>query len=538
MRILLVVPRYNWTDKADYDYQFPLGLAYISAVMKEAGYDVDCVNLNHLNGHVSSLIVSKLNSKKYDIVCTGGNALMYRVIGLILAATRNHLYSPKTIIGGHIITSEPSLIFSALNPDFAIIGEGEETILELLNALEYGKELRNVKGIMYRDRDKAIMTEKRAPPKNLDKIPFPDFDGLGLEEQLKHLRTNYFFHTNCFDVPRMYPFLASRSCPYQCTFCYHESTYRTRSLKNIMKELSENVRKYRINILLLYDECFAIDKKRLVDICNGIKKLRSELQWDLRWIAQVRVDAVNKETLRIMKEAGCEAISYGFESFSPIVLKSMQKNITPEQIDTAFRETLKANMAIQANFIFGDIAETKETAKVTLDYYKKNCKGQIGLGFIQPYPRSKIYQHCIKKGIIKDKLDFIKNKIGQAGSRGLWLNMTDKMTDKEILELKKEILNSTSKYCKFVTPISLEKEAKGTYKVRAKCPFCKKEITYGNCLLHSKISYGFYVTCRNCHMRFFIVSLLQKIGYRYYPYVRAIRDFYLNIKDFFKRKSL
>lgn len=538
MKILLVVPRYNLSNKRNYDYNFPLGLAYISAVMKKAKYDVDCLNLNYLNGHVNLLMNAKLNSKKYDIVCTGGNALIYPVIELILTSARNHQSHPKTILGGPIITSEPDLIFGALKPDFAVVGEGEETILELLKVLEQRKEPGNVKGIVYRANHKIIMTPKRNPPKNLNKIPFPDFDGLGLEEQLKHLHTNYFFHTNCFDQPKIYPLLASRSCPYQCTFCYHDSSYRTRSIKNIRKELSENIKKYKINILLLYDECFAIDKKRLFDICNLIKELQKEISWDLRWTAQIRVDAVDRKTLQIMKEAGCEAISYGFESFSHIVLKSMQKNITPEQIDYAFKETLKAGMAIQANFIFGDVAETRETTKTTLDYYKKNCKGQVGLGFIQPYPGSKIYHHCIRKGIIKDKLNFIKNKIGQAGSRGLWLNMTDKMTSKEIKTLKKEILDSTSKYCKFVTPLSIEKEKRGTYRLKVKCPYCKKEASYGNCLLNSKISFGFFVICRNCPMRFFIVSPLQKIGYAYYPYIRAIRDFYLNIKDFLMKRNL
>ena len=116
-------------------------------------------------------------------------------------------------------------------------------------------------------------------------------------------------------------------------------------------------------------------KKRLLEFCDGIKKLKSEISWDLKWSPQLTVHSVDGDLLKIMKEAGCELISYGFESFSPIVLKSMGKPITPQQIDNAIKETLKAKIAIQANFIFGDIAETKETAEETLNYWKNHCKG-------------------------------------------------------------------------------------------------------------------------------------------------------------------
>ena len=87
-----------------------------------------------------------------------------------------------------------------------------------------------------------------------------------------------------------------------------------------------------------------------------------------------------------------------------------KEKITPEKIDFAFKETLKSKIGIQGNFIFGDIAETKETAKETLNYWKKNAQAQISLGFVEPYPGSDIYFHCVKKGLIKDKIDFIQNK--------------------------------------------------------------------------------------------------------------------------------
>lgn len=532
MQILLVVPRYNLTDKPNYDYSFPLGLSYISAVLKKEGYSVDCLNLNHLAGSTEELVKEKLNSKKYDFIGTGGNALAYSAIERIFIAAKAHSSKPKTLLGGPIISSEPELIFENLSPDFGFLGEGEETIIEFLEFFSENKNLEKVNGIIFRDKSKkTVRTPERKPIQNLDSIPFPDFEGIGLKEQLGKTHTNYNYHTNLSDNPRVYNLLASRSCPYQCTFCFHDSRFRQRTLKNIMSELKFCVKEYKINIIIMNDECFAIDKKKLSDFCKEVKQLQLEIGWDLKWSAQLRVEAVNAEILKEMKDAGCGAISYGFESFSPIVLKSMKKNITPEQIDRAFKATMSAKIPIQANFIFGDVAETKETAKVTLDYYKKHCIGQVGMGFIQPYPNSLIYQHCIKKGIIKDKITFIKNLSGDH-----WFNMTDKMTNEEIKNLKKEILDSVSKYTKFVVPFSFKKEGNKIYRIKAKCPFCKKENVYGNCLVNNKLSYGFVIICRGCGMRFFIVSHLQRIAYQHYSKIRTLRDLQKRVTKWLKTK--
>lgn len=536
MKILLIVPRYSLSTKADFDYTlFPLGLAYISSVLKNAGHFVDCYNLNHCDGKIEDLIVAKLNSCKYDFVGLGNNALGYHITKIIMDLIRNHPSNPKIILGGPIITSEPELIFNDLKPDFGVIGEGEQTIVELLDAIKNNKPLSEVSGILYRDgKNLTKITQERTPVQDLDSLPLPDLQSFGFVEKLDKTHPNINFILNPFDYPRVYPLLGSRSCPYQCTFCYHDSRYRRRSMGNIMNEISLAVKRYKINILLIYDECFAVDKARMADFCKRINKLRKEIDWELKWACQMSPKDVDEEMLAMMYDAGCDSISYGFESYSPVVLKSMRKPITPQQIDNAFNWTLKHNVGIQANFIFGDVAETKETAKETLDYWKKNCKGQVGLGFIQPYPGSQIYKHCVEKGIIKDKLQFIKDDMNTR----LWLNMTDKMTDKEIMELKNEILNSQSKYTDYVVPKKINKMSKNIYQMDVKCPFCNKEMTYKNFLLNNRFSFGIFIICRNCHMRYFIVSRLHRIAYEYYPYARIIRDMQLNFLNYIKKKAI
>jgi radical SAM superfamily enzyme YgiQ (UPF0313 family) len=285
-------------------------------------------------------------------------------------------------------------------------------------------------------------------------------------------------------------------------------------------------------MILIYDDCFAIDKKRLEEFCKRISQLRKEISWDLKWTPQLTVREVTPELLKMMKDAGCDAISYGFESFSLDVLKSMRKPITPEQIDYALKETLKAGIAVQANFIFGDIAETSQTAKITLDYWKDNAKGQIFLDFVRPYPGSIIYKHCLEKGLIKDELEFFKDLSLTLSPVDL-VNMTDKMSPREFKKLIKDLGDTMSKYSKIIKPISIKREKDHFYKINVKCPFCKKNIEYKNCLISNRFSYIFNIVCRNCHMRFFVANGLRKLAFRQNAQLNFLRI--AQIENYFKR---
>lgn len=507
-KILIIIPRYSFTNHINYCYSFPLGLAYISSVLKKEGYSVDCLNLNHKKGEIKDIIKTTLKQKEYSFVCTGNMAIGYAATKNIICAVRKQKSNIRIILGGLIITSEPELMFNDLGPDFAVVGEGEETILDLLNCLINNGDLKKVDGIIYRNNKDVVFTNKRSPPENIAILPFPDFEGFEFEKQLMNIHCNDNYSYNELDYPRPYPILGSRGCPFQCSFCYHEGKFRARSIENIMKELNENVKKYQINLVNLYDDCFATNMDRVYEFCKEIKKLSKVLSRKISWTCQMRVDRIDKETLAVMKEAGCNSISYGFESFSPIVLKSMRKYISPEQIEKAFRNTLDAKIGIQANFIFGDIAENKETVKQTINWWIKNSNGNINLSYIRPYPGSEIYTYCIKKGLIKNKLEFIKS----IDSNSLVLNMSNELTDEEDKRLKTEIIvDLQRKYCQFVTPISIKKDKKKTFTFKVECPFCKKNNVYKNCFINNRFIYLINLICRECAMRFFIIGPILKI---------------------------
>jgi len=535
MKILLIVPRYELTNKVNYDYSyFPIGLGYISAVMKKAGHEVDCINLNHLEGTIAMLLEQKLESKKYDLVATGHMGIGFVIVEEIISTIRKHSPDLKIILGGALITCETELMFNSLKPDFGVLGEGEATIVELLKCLEKKGDLDKVDGICYRD-DKGDfkITKSRTPIANLDSLPFPDYEGLGFEDYINNNNSSKSYLL--LDYPREYAIFCSRGCPFHCTFCYHpETNYRMRSLDNIFEELEEAVKKYKINWIAILDDLFSANKERSYEFCRRIKELSKKVPGGIQWFCQLSVIGLDRELLRTLKDSGCHQVLLGFESYNPEVLKSMKKPITPLQIDSVIKLAFEEKMGLQGNFIFGDVAETKETAKETLNYWKHNCKGQIQIGFIQPYPGSAIYNRCVEKGIIKDRLDFIKNKLPYTN----WINMTDKMTDKEVLQLKKEILRARRKYYPCSVHLKLKKTKKNRYDLKVKCPFCKEVMDYKNCFLRNGIHYYIGVACRKCYIRFDVTSPLYRFEPSHYEELAFLRKTYLLLRDNILKKFI
>ena len=513
LKLLILFPReIPSITKPNYNYLFRLGLCYITSILKNNKYNVDCLNLNHCNGTLESILNNQLDNKRYDFILLTGEAVSYWAVKKTIDLVKSHKSKPKSILGGNIITAEPQHIYSLIKPDIGVIGEGEETIIDLLNTIEKLKDLSKVNGIIYTsDQGKIIMTQARRQVTDLDSLPLPELDDFGFNEYQENKYPNINYLYCFFDNPRLYPILGSRGCPLHCTFCYHYTKYRKRSINNIINELKERIKKYKINLVFFYDECMSINKKRLIEFCNEFIKLKKDIPWEVKWIPQLTVHTINDQILTILKRSGVCAISYGFESFSQTVLKSMQKPITPKMIDNAFKKTLEYKIAVQANFIFGDRAETMKTASETIKWWKENAKGQVLLTFIKPYPGSEIYKYGLTKGIFKNDPDFYLKLAGNQ-----WYNLTEKMTNIETKNLKRKLLGLISKYRKFAKKYQIKKTSHNIYQVTVKCPFCGANHTYKNCLVLSRLLYGFNLTCRTCAYRYFVVSPIQRIGYRAY----------------------
>ena len=491
MNFLFITPKY--VNRGQY-YNFYFGLAYVSSYMKHKGYNVFCLNTNHYDAPLEQQLSKYIDNNQIDVICTGGMSTHFNEINKVLDAAKKINPEIITVVGGAIITSDPKLALENMQIDFGIIGEGEETMAYLADAICNERDLNQVKSIAYFDtKNELIITEHRPPISDLDALPIPDYEGFEYGIFLNLLTPSDIILFSLRDEVRPAFISASRSCPFSCTFCYHPlgKKYRQRSLDNVFREIDYLIEKYDINILLLMDELFSIDKERMCEFAERIKG------YDLIWMPQLRVTDVNETVLKILKESGVFGISYGIESMNDMILKSMKKKTTKVQIENALKLTYDAKIAIQGNIILGDPAETEETVKESIDWWKNHPQYGISMFMISTIPNSPLYQYAVANGLIKDKLKHIQDNFPI-------INLT-KLSDKKFNEIQRFAINATingtfSKMVKNISPkITSEPHSKvNIFSIEIECPLCHTISKYKN-MRQTSFSIYFDIYCRNCH---------------------------------------
>lgn len=530
-KVLIIVPRWDlnkYSELPTFSYMFPLGIPYICAVLKSNCIQYDVLNLNHSTGKDNDVIREKIQLGSYSIVATGANSKYLNELNCILSAVKRCSNDIVTILGGIIVTTEPELVMNVIHPDYGICGDGEITLPRLIQNIMNGT-VENIHGVLRWNSDNTLNIDTLSLKEqflDLDSLPFPDFESCGFKEWLDNIPANnpFFFHTGTLDLPRTYPIMGSRGCPYSCTFCFHTNKYQERSLANLFDELEIAIPKFNINLVFLYDDCFLNKLDRAFDFCDRFQNLREKIGGDIHFAIQGIVSAVNEKILLRLKEAGCISMSYGFESYDEVVLKSMNKPITPAQIDNAYKLTRTCGMNVQASFIFGDSAETESTYKKTLEYWKNNCADQVGLAVIVPYPNSAIYQKCLAKGIIADKLIYLKDEL----PAGIQKNFTNSMNEMQYQKMTSDVRHFYRRYVKYAPSevYSNSKIKEGRYCVKVKCPWCNHFSTIDNILSSEGwigILFGVIttVTCKHC------LSHIRLSGRNHYLYLFCLAIFEL-----------
>lgn len=433
MKILLVNPEINFRS-------FPLGIAYISSSLKQSGFNVYCLDLSYyLPQDYEGLIENAIIEHDVDIIGTGGYHHSFTRIEMILTVARRVKPSIIKILGGTLFSTLPTLVFERLNIDFGVTGEGDETVVDLVRTLQAGEDVSKVSGIYYRDMSGAVVASgTRQLITDINAIPFPDYEGFELDRYLEltgQMGTNVVTDiAPMLDNPRYSSMLASRSCPFGCTFCYHVMgrSYRRRSFASLFAEVDHLVARYRVNMINFIDDLFVIKRDEALEFCRRIKP------YNIMWFVQLRVNNIDAELLDIMREAGCRYISYGIESINPSVLCSMNKKILPQQIDNALNMTYRGRIAFQGNLIFGDPAETIDTVNESLTWWEKNRKYQIWTWLIQTYPGAPIFRRAKELGVVADDLEYALT--GGSGIPPFTINITT-MDDATFNELKMVVLN-------------------------------------------------------------------------------------------------
>lgn len=484
MNILLVLPKI-FINLAEPEH-FPVGMAYVSSSLKQAGHNVTILNLNFEERPTKELLKEYINKFHIQIVETGGLVTHYYMIKEIVDIVKEIDECIYTLIGGGIVTGDPEVAMQAIkNADFGVFGEGEITNNEVSRAINGEIKFSEVNGLIYRARfdtncktsEDCIKNPPREEIKDLDSLPWPDYEGFNLDKMLEY-------------APKKYVTISTgRSCKYHCTFCFHTSgqTYRQRSLDSFFQELDYLVKKYGIDNIYITDELFASDKDRLNEFCKRIKK------YNILWAIQLRVNIVTKELLQQLKDSGCIIISFGLESADNNVLKSMRKGITLEMIDNALKYSYEVGISAHGSFIFGDINEDKTSVERTLEWWNNHREYNIGLALIQVYPGTFLYKYACENGIINDKVQFIENCCP-------YINVS-KLTDKEYIDLAIRLERELSKpLLELEYNVEIHEVKKNIIDIYTKCLKCGQNLIF-NEISKSKIT---TVKCKFCDEKYTI----------------------------------
>ncbi len=493
MKVLIVVPRY--VAQPGEFYQFPLGLAYIAAAVESAGHGIVGLNLNQRAGDVDQLVAEAIEKHQPDICATGGLSPFLPCIAEIFSAARRAKPGILNVAGGGVVSSDAEVAPEIMDIDVGVVGEGEATIVELLSVLSAGDTLADVKGIVFWDEAGTVRVNPARPAvMDLSEIPRANYEVLGFGEQL-HLQNpldHYFLQAAPDNRPRAIDIITSRSCPYSCTFCFHPvgKVYRERPLDDVFEELEELIERFDINLVGIIDELFSLRKARLLEFCERIKPL------GVLWMVQLHVNSADEITLKALRESGCVSISYGIESMSPSVLISMMKKSKKERIEVSLAQTQQEQIGIQGNLIFGDTAETLETANESMKWWAENRHFPINLTRLQVFPGSPDYIAAVRDELIIDRVNYAIELPVFLNISGISDGNMDLMT--ALLWAQGRALLKLGILHRFEESRYHEERGASSYDIDWTCPSCGAENEYRECIIPPENPHALRLHCRSC----------------------------------------
>ena len=383
----------RWPHKRKDKYlEYPIYLAYVVAVLEKSGIDV-----GFIDGVADDLsieaFVDTVKGIDPDIIAMECSTPSIQYDLLTAKKLKEELEDTFiALLGSHPTYFHKEILMENGFVDAIARGEFDLSIRDLSFALSNEGGLQNVKGISYRDDGGVHINEDRPLIQDLDILPFP----------ARHIVKSESYREAVFTGMRCATIVSSRGCPYQCVFCLWPKTmygrkFRARSPRNVVDEVEHVVNEYGVDEIYFDDDCLTLDKKRLVKICEEIRKRNI----DVRWMCQARVDNVDKELLKEMKRAGCHYIKYGVESGSQEMLDRMKKGITLEEARKAFKLTRKIGIKAQAFFLFGLPWETHETIRETIEFAKELKPDSAQFAIVIPHPGTELFDMCLEKGWLK-----------------------------------------------------------------------------------------------------------------------------------------
>jgi len=385
MKVLLIQPNFD-----AHIVHPPLGLGYLAAYLEKNNHEVAIFDATLKNASLEqTLLAIKIflpNLVGITVLSRGHNKARE-----IINEIKKIFPKLPVVIGGTQVTAAPAEVMADFKADFAVIGEGEITLAELVSALGGKNKFSDIDGLAYREKKKIRINHKRKLIENLDKIPFPAWH-LMPPGQYRIAPILEPIHAS-----PVAPILTSRGCPYNCSFCASNVTWqrklRFRSPENVIGEIKLLKEKYGVKEIHFADDNFTMDTKRAEEICDRLIEENIDLPWQCP--NGVRIDRLPLSLLRKMKKAGCYAVGLGIESGNQKILDKNSKNLNLKVVPQVLEDLRKVGIESYGFFILGLPGDTKQTINETINFALTNPFDRVWFNLFTPYPGSPAFNNWL-----------------------------------------------------------------------------------------------------------------------------------------------
>jgi len=439
MKLLFVNPciRRNAPTKI-----LPVGLGSVMTYVHENEYRFDLLDID-INEFEDDYVENHIRDTQYDVILVGSIVTHYKWIKWFVKTIKKHHPETQVVVGNSVSGSVYQVFLQNVPADVVVIGEGELTALDALDALRTGRDLAEVEGIAYRRADGEIVSTERRKAFKIDDFPMINWDFFDvkryIEKSAHYLSWGVDGEKEQLTIAM--PVSTARGCAFKCTFCHYvfwDDPYRHRSAEGIMAEIRRNIEKYGANYINFWDDLSFSNLIQVEKVSDAI--LESGLKFG--WMAAIRSDLFGNpkipyerriEIAKKMKRAGCLSVGFSLESGNREILAMMDKKIQPEYFLDQVKILREVGIVCNTSVVFGYPIETRETIMETFDFCLR-AGVYPSIGFLLPLPYTGMYDYAKEHGFIKDEDAYLE---GITERQDICLNMT-KLSDEEIMTGIKE----------------------------------------------------------------------------------------------------
>ncbi|MCJ7654764.1 MAG: B12-binding domain-containing radical SAM protein [Dehalococcoidia bacterium] len=403
MKIVLTQPNYAWLGKRALQMP-PYTLALLNACLKQE-HDVQLFDPNY-NNRTEKEVFQFFQEAQPGIVGVSSISTEYIKAAKLLTAIIKEA-SPNSIViqGGIIPTVVIETAMRDPNVDYWIVGEGEFRLPRLLDELRKSQpDLSSIDGLAYWEDGVARINPPKGFIEDLDSVPFPDYGNLSfLDYGSRELK--YALQV----LPRKFPYavtITSRGCPYRCIFCAASTVsgrkMRFRSAENVLNEI-DMLYKAGIREIIFLDDHFLGDRKRAVEIMQGLIERKYDLTWKC---GNLTIFCLDREILQLMKDSGCYQMTLSIESGNQYVLdKIIKKPVKLIKVPEILDEAKSLGFETVANFVFGFPGETWEQIRETFRFAESISVDLVNFHIATPLPKTELLKICLRDGYLPKDFD-------------------------------------------------------------------------------------------------------------------------------------